>query len=327
MITNSKIIFLFLLFTIIFGKDCDYDAKKGDECQTQINQLYPTQFSIGSQEVLCKANLFSQMSKTELEDYLNEKKQIVLVIISQNRYYVIDGHHMIQGLWVGVNDNVEVNLEIIENWNDYTFEEFEEAMIAQNFFHLSDAGIGPISPILLPTFEHLDDDMFRTLSWLVRKAGGYDKGDVMYTEFIWADWLRTQIELPPPSSSPIYCTIVPYSALCIPDQKALLEDLIAPGLELALSPAASQLPGWHQGNIDAPDCGKGFSWNYGPWKQQTNSSNERVQSRDITQKGKTNFLIIVIVYVCSLSAIIISIFIILFIQKRREQINNYYAQL
>ena len=37
------------------------------------------------------------------------------------------------------------------------------------------------------------------------------------------------------------------------------------GLSLARSPSASHLPGWGKGQIDAPNCGKGFSWNYAPW--------------------------------------------------------------
>lgn len=264
------ILLLFIFATTIIAKDdCSYDDKRGTKCTIKIKDLYPTQFSIGNQEVLCKANFLDHLSRAELEDYLNKGKHTIPVIISQNRYYVIDGHHLTRALLITVGDDIKVNAEVIENWNKYTFEEFELAMIEKNLFYLYDSGQGPISPTLLPTFYNLDDDLFRTLSWLVRRAGGFDKGNIMYVEFIWADWLRTQIQLPAPDAPTKYCNIVPYSSLCIPNQKLLLESLIIPGLELALSPAAKDLPGWHQGFINAPDCGKGFSWHYSPWGNES----------------------------------------------------------
>jgi hypothetical protein len=238
-------------------------SEKGDKCLEKAKNLYPTQFAVGGLEVDCKANRYSEMSQSELEKKLED--EIVPVVISQDRYYVLDGHHLTQALLLSGWGDLEVTLEIVDNWNDLSFPEFELAMTTDNIFYLYNSGNGPISPTLIPPFNYLDDDMFRTLAWLVREAGGFDKGNVMYCEFIWADFLRSNMLLPTPASTPLYCNIVPYSPLCIPDQKKLLESWIQPALELALSDRAKNLPGWHQGVVDAPNCGAGFDWNYGPW--------------------------------------------------------------
>ena len=163
-----------LLVVFVFAKDCSLETEKGEKCKEKIKNLYPSQFSVGGEEVNCKANRYSQMDLEEIEDYLAD--EIVPVVISQDRFYVLDGHHLTQALLQSGWDDVDIELEIVENWNDKSFEEFELSMIERNLFHLYDAGSGPISPTLLPPFSHLDDDMYRTLAWLMREAGNEKRG-------------------------------------------------------------------------------------------------------------------------------------------------------
>ena len=60
-------------------------------------------------------------------------------------------------------------------------------------FHLLDQfGLGPHEPRLLPEdIRGLADDPYRSLAWALRHAGAYEKTDLAFSEFKWADFLRT----------------------------------------------------------------------------------------------------------------------------------------
>ena len=42
---------------------------------------------------------------------------------------------------------------------------------------------------------HLIDDPYRSLAGYVRNAGGYQKTDAAFSEFLWADFFRSRITL------------------------------------------------------------------------------------------------------------------------------------
>jgi hypothetical protein len=45
------------------------------------------------------------------------------------------------------------------------------------------------------TLAELQDDPFRSLSWAVKKAGGFAKDKTPFSEFRWADFFRSRIPL------------------------------------------------------------------------------------------------------------------------------------
>jgi hypothetical protein len=70
----------------------------------------------------------------------------------------------------------------------------------------------------------LKDDPYRSLAGELRRAGGYAKETIPFTEFLWADFLRRNIKT-----------------------KLVEEDFpaaLTKALKLAKSPKAQYLPGW-----------------------------------------------------------------------------------
>ena len=72
------------------------------------------------------------------------------------------------------------------------------------------------------------DDPYRSLAGLSRKAGAYDKVDVAFTEFLWADYLRDKVDS---------------RRIC----KEYLADSIHQAIVLANDLSAAKLPGFHGG--------------------------------------------------------------------------------
>jgi hypothetical protein len=70
----------------------------------------------------------------------------------------------------------------------------------------------------------LVDDPFRSLSGELRRAGGFAKDTTLFSEFLWADFLRRRIKR----------SIVAHD----------FDRAIAKALQLAKSDDADYLPGW-----------------------------------------------------------------------------------
>jgi hypothetical protein len=96
--------------------------------------------------------------------------------------------------------------------------------------HLKNKDGAVITPDALPTsLEQLPDDPYRTLAWMVRKKGGFCRARMLqkeFAEFIWADWMRGRVELPPAQVA------------------AAPKQFLETALKLAKSPAAASLPGY-----------------------------------------------------------------------------------
>jgi len=70
----------------------------------------------------------------------------------------------------------------------------------------------------------MPDDPFRSLAWMVRNNGGYGQVDTDYSDFMWANFLRSYIQLNTTAkeersdpSSWTWCLVSPYSPKCISD--------------------------------------------------------------------------------------------------------------
>ena len=95
---------------------------------------------------------------------------------------------------------------------------------------LADADGRPVTPAQLPQrLERIPDDPCRSLAWLVRKNGGFCRSEMKqkeFAEFVWADWLRKQPELPAAAVG------------------ASPEKMLPKALELVRSPAAKEIDGY-----------------------------------------------------------------------------------
>ncbi|MBI3555530.1 MAG: chromosome partitioning protein ParB, partial [Deltaproteobacteria bacterium] len=88
-----------------------------------------------------------------------------------------------------------------------------------------ESGRGPRPVSDLPhTVDQMTDDPYRSLAGEVRSAGGYQKSEVPFTEFIWANFFRTRIPAKELNSD--------------------FDQAVKDGVKLAHTSAAKALPGY-----------------------------------------------------------------------------------
>jgi len=209
--------------------------------QTDINwidvdQLRPTQPSVGMGEVDARVDRIKEMSKEDRQQYLIDHAAEVIVG-PDGKFYLIDGHHlstMIDKLAKSKGIKDEIPYRIVADYSNLRMEDFWQRLTEKKRVYLKDKNGKSITVDDLPkSVKKLEDDPYRTLAWLLCEEGCYNSVDVPFQEFRWADFLRTQIDLNERSEKSW--------------KRALRK-----AKELSQSPAASELPGYKiDSSIDA----------------------------------------------------------------------------
>jgi len=156
--------------------------------------LRPTQFAVGMYEVHAKKKKLKAMSDKELKAYLHEHP-VPVVICKNGDAHIVDHHHLVRACWeLGIED---VLTEIIEDLSSHTDESFWQRMRHSNWMHPFDQfGKGPHSHELLPMdIRGLADDVYRSMAWAIREAGGFEKSPEPFSEFKWADFFRKEVPI------------------------------------------------------------------------------------------------------------------------------------
>lgn len=201
--------------------------------------MRPTQGAVGFLEVELKMSELMERSKEpkSLEKYL-AGHPIPAALGPDGRMYLTDHHHMglalqrLSDLWeagdggAGENPFRSCSFGVHRDYSStpsMSLKEFYKALEAEGLCHPF-GGEGQRIDRLPTSLSQLQDDPYRSLSGLARKAGAYDKTDQPYLEFQWANYFRDKI---------------PVSKLNIKE----LPEAIHLAIELASEPAASALPG------------------------------------------------------------------------------------
>lgn len=174
---------------------------------TSTDAMRPTQGAVGYLEVRLKMQeLRERVAAGSLEKYLNIHP-IPAVHGPDGRMYLTDHHHMGLALvnlaeeWdadekpAAKNPYRSCSFQIIKDLSerdDISMRQFFLKMEEHNRCHPYD-GAGKRIEKLPRFFHELADDPYRSLAGLARKAGAYDKVDVPYTEFKWANYLRDKV--------------------------------------------------------------------------------------------------------------------------------------
>jgi len=256
-----------VLATAVKKDPCTLSSKEGEICKLGVDKLRPTQFAVGLDEVKCKTGRLEAMSSKDLKKYLEKEDNQIPIIIGLDGFYMKDGHHLTRALFDSDidDDEKELHCEVLYNWQEDdtadTSDEFWQRMVDQQHLWLHDnKGINPVAPDYLPnSIEGLLNDAFRTLAWMVRTNGGYEKTDIAFAEFLWADFFRQNIQLKPVNakfdSKTEWCQVRPYSDACLGDEGQALSNALPEAMILAISPLARGLPGYGSGVVDPPNCG------------------------------------------------------------------------
>jgi len=204
-----------------------------------LEEIKPTQASVGFLEVALKMReLEEKACDGSLEKYL-KKHPIPAVRGPDGRMYLTDHHHMglamqrLADAWdqsdqpAGSNPYRKCCFVLQEDYGldcAMSMPSFWRALQAKGFGYFHD-GSGNRVQALPKRLENLQDDPYRSLAGLARKAGAYEKVNVPYLEFKWADFFRSRI---------------PAAEITMSD----LDKAIAHALQMARSPAAQGLPGY-----------------------------------------------------------------------------------
>jgi len=187
-----------------------------------ITDLRPTQITVGMREVSEKRKRWREMKTKKGEKFLGNH-MIPVILGPKDRHYVIDHHHLALALYKeGVKD---VLVAVVSNLSMLEADAFWFVLDSRNWMHpFNDEGRRCSYTDIPKSVNKLKDDPFRSLAGELRRAGGFAKDTTVFSEFLWADFLRRRIK------------------------RKLVENDFDHALETALKLAKSQdavyLPGW-----------------------------------------------------------------------------------
>jgi hypothetical protein len=188
-----------------------------------VSELHPAQMALGYREVAYRVQRFQAMPPDELDTYLLE--HFLPVVIAPDRLpYVVDHHHRARAIQMtGLRKTVYI--KVLENCKDWSEAEFWHLMREKAWVYLYDKDGQPIDPSAIPRgLADLQDDKYRSLAWGVLEAGGYERSDIPFQEFLWGNYFRQH--------------------LSFDNTDAGFQQAVAEALPLCQSPEASHLPGY-----------------------------------------------------------------------------------
>jgi hypothetical protein len=188
----------------------------------EIAALRPTQITVGLREVAEKQSEWADRSDKGAGKSLGSH-MIPTVLGPKQRHYVLDHHHLALALHQA--GQTEVLVTLLVDLSALTKASFWTYLDNRAWCHPYDAEGRRRGFDDIPTkITNLADDPYRSLAGELRRAGGFAKDTTLFSEFLWADFLRSRVK-----------------AKQIKDRfSAALER----AMSLAKSEAAGYLPGW-----------------------------------------------------------------------------------
>jgi len=187
-----------------------------------ILDLRPTQMTVGMREVKDKRKRFREQRGKQQSEMIG-KHMIPVVLGPDERYYVVDHHHLARALHdEGIRD---ILVTVIGDLRMVDKDAFWGVMDNKRWVYPYDAkGERCHFKDIPKSIKDLKDDPFRSLAGEIRRAGGFAKDTTPFSEFLWADFLRRKM-----------------SRKAVEDN---FSKAVEKALELAKSDEAVYLPGW-----------------------------------------------------------------------------------
>ncbi|MFC3068469.1 ParB-like protein [Phenylobacterium soli] len=157
-----------------------------------IADLYPTQFAVGFREVAHKRWRYRQASPAERAALISGRA-VPVVRGPGGRTFVLDRHHWLCALQAeGVASAPTFTVGDLSASGP---DRFWRTLQDRGWCRLYDAEGRRRSHEDMPqSLSALQDDPFRSLASALRRRGGFDKIDVPFSEFHWADGLRRSLD-------------------------------------------------------------------------------------------------------------------------------------
>jgi len=190
--------------------------------EAPISRLHPTQITVGLLEVRAKVERLSLLPPKGRRDFM-QGHPMPAVLGSDGVLFITDHHHLGRasialGLATAFCD-VEADLSKLAG------DAFWQEMDRRSWVHpLDENGVRHHYSAIPSRLESMVDDVYRSLSGFVRAAGGFEKSEAAFAEFVWADFFRRLI--------------------AIEDVRADFRAAVKAGLALAQSKLARGMPGY-----------------------------------------------------------------------------------
>ena len=157
----------------------------------KIDDLRPTQMTVGYREVAEKRREWADRSDKGAGKFLGSH-MIPTVLGPKGRNYVLDHHHLAMALHQA--GQAEVCVTVMVDLSALSKGSFWTYLDNRAWCHPYDGEGRRQSFEAIPKqIEGLTDDPYRSLAGELRRAGGYAKDTTPFSEFLWADFLRTRV--------------------------------------------------------------------------------------------------------------------------------------
>ena len=159
---------------------------------TAIGDLRPTQITVGMREVEAKRKSWAAKSDGKGAEFLG-RHMVPVVLGPKGRPYVIDHHHLALAL---LRESVEsVATTVVADLQRLPADSFWFVMDNRNWMHpFDEQGRRRDYEAIPKSVEGLVDDPYRSLAGELRGVGGYAKDTTPFSKFLWADYLRRNVD-------------------------------------------------------------------------------------------------------------------------------------
>jgi len=157
-----------------------------------IDELHPTQITIGLREVEAKRKRWRQRQQEKQANFLGSH-MIPVIRGPKDHYYVIDHHHLSRAL---LEEGVEsIAVTVVADLRRLEGDEFWTFLDNRNWMHpFDEEGRRRDHHELPKKVALMRDDPYRSLAGELRRAGGFAKDTTPFSEFLWADFLRRRVK-------------------------------------------------------------------------------------------------------------------------------------
>jgi hypothetical protein len=154
--------------------------------------LRPTQMTVGMREVKEKRKRWRDHKSKKKQAELLGHHMIPVVHGPDDRFYVIDHHHLARALHdEGVRD---ILVTIVADLTMVDRDAFWVVLDDRKWVYPYDAkGERRHYRDIPKSVVDLKDDPFRSLAGELRRVGGFAKDTTPFSEFLWADYLRRRL--------------------------------------------------------------------------------------------------------------------------------------
>ena len=162
-----------------------------------IDDLRPTQITVGMREVEAKraawrAKAGDDAKPGKASEFLGQH-MIPVIVGPKGHHYVTDHHHLALALH---KEGVEhVLVTVVADLQRLPPDSFWFVLDNRGWMHpYDDKGRRRDADSIPKSVTGLVDDPYRSLAGELRQVGGYAKDTTPFSEFLWADFLRSRID-------------------------------------------------------------------------------------------------------------------------------------